>query len=101
MNLDLVSIRMVREKTLKDVVDVIRGSSDAGDFFKLLLQDLDREVVALLTLDHKKAPINVSVISIGTVNSTLLESIKPGRILKGRRGARPLRPGSTGPGGVF
>lgn len=33
MNLDLVSIRMVREKTLKGVVDVIRGSSDAADFF--------------------------------------------------------------------
>lgn len=72
MNLDLVSIRMVREKTLKGVVDKIAGSSDAANFFKLLLQDLDREVVALLTLDHKKVPINVSVISMGTLNSTLV-----------------------------
>ena len=72
MNLDLVSIRMVREKTLKGVVDKITNSSDAANFFKLLLQDLDREVMLLLTLDHKKAPINVSVISMGTVNSTLV-----------------------------
>lgn len=37
-----------------------------------LLQDLEREVLTLLTLDLKKKPINVSVISMGTLNASLV-----------------------------
>ncbi len=72
MNLEVVSVQLVREKMLPDVAEAISDTADAGKLFQRLMNRLDREVMALLTMDSQNRPINISVISMGTLNSSLI-----------------------------
>ena len=72
MELDVVAVRLVKEKTMKNIFSRIETSRDAASIFHEFLADMDREVMALLTLDSAKHPINVSIVSIGTLNNTLV-----------------------------
>ncbi len=72
MELDVVSVQLVREKILSDVAEVISSTADAGGLFQRLMNRLDREVMALLTMDSQNRPINISVVSMGTLNSSLI-----------------------------
>lgn len=72
MNLDVVSIRLIPEKTLRNVFSQIISVENAAQIFQELIGGIDREVMALLTLDTAKQPINVSIVSIGTLNNTMV-----------------------------
>ena len=51
MDLDIVSIRLIRENTLYDIFPEITEIDTAAEIFRELIGELDREVVALLTLN--------------------------------------------------
>lgn len=72
MELDIVSVRLKKEDTLFHTLPYIKDDKDAADLFREFLSDMDREVVALLTLDAKLKPINLSVVSMGTLSSSLV-----------------------------
>mgnify|MGYP001061334487 FL=1 len=72
MELDIVSVRLKKEDTLFHTLPYIKDDKDAAYLFREFLSDIDREVVALLTLDAKLKPINLSVVSMGTLNSSLV-----------------------------
>ena len=72
MELDVVAVRLIKERKMKNIFSCVETSRDAAVIFHEFLADMDREVMALLTLDSAKHPINVSIVSIGTLNNTLV-----------------------------
>ena len=72
MELDIVSVRLKKEDTIFYTLPCIKNDEDAAALFREFLSDMDREVVALLTLDSKMKPINLSVVSMGTLNNSLV-----------------------------
>lgn len=71
----IVSLRMVREKTsLLYPQRAIRRPEDAADLFRKLLGDseCDREMFGVVTLDTKNQPNAFQVISMGTLNASLV-----------------------------
>lgn len=72
MELDIVSVRLKKEDTIFYTLPYIKNDEDAASLFREFLSDMDREVVALLTLDSKMKPINLSVVSMGTLNNSLV-----------------------------
>ncbi len=78
--MDVVCVHLVREKMLSNTTDIIHSSADAAELFQRLMGNLDREVVSVLSLDNKNRPINISVVSVGTLTASLVhprEIFKP------------------------
>ena len=72
MDLDVVAIRLITEKTLRDIFPEVTSADAAANIFFELIGDLDREVMALVTLDNGLHPINASIVSMGTLNHSLV-----------------------------
>lgn len=68
--MDRVSIRMVKEPPLLSERP-IKNPQDAVEIMHEFLQDLDREVVAIVNLHSDGKPINMNVMSIGTINASM------------------------------
>jgi DNA repair protein RadC len=68
--LDQVAIRMVKEPPLMSD-HPIRGPEDAIDILADAFCDLDREVLAVVNLRTDGKPINMNIMSIGTINCTI------------------------------
>lgn len=69
--LKVVRIRMIKEKTLfsgKEVTDPER----AVELLSKKMAQLDREMVAVLNLNLKNQVLNMNVVSIGTLNASLV-----------------------------
>ena len=69
--LDVVSVKLVKsakvhaEDKIKDPESAIRAVGE-------LLKDADREVVGVINLASDGTPINLHIVSIGTLNATLV-----------------------------
>lgn len=77
--LENVSIRMVKEPPLLSDKPV-NSPGRAVEVLYDLLHDMDREVLILINLKTDMTPINMNVVSIGTINSSLAsgrELLKP------------------------
>ena len=76
--LDQVSVRMIREAPLYSD-EKIQNPQDAirilGDAFK----DYDREVVGVVHLRSDNVPINMTIVSMGCLNQSI---VHPGEMLK-------------------
>lgn len=70
--IDIVRCKMVKESSVKYEKRVIASPFDGYMIVKDFLEDLDREQLMLLCLNTKNEPTNLSVISIGTLNSSLM-----------------------------
>lgn len=68
--LDVVSIRMVKEPPLFSDKK-ISTPGDAVEILGDMLSDYDREVMAVVNLKSDMTPINVNIVSIGSVNASL------------------------------
>jgi len=69
---DIVSIKMVREATVLYQNRTINSPHDALELIEPFLQDEDRECFLVVCLDTKNQPTAISVVSIGTLNSSLV-----------------------------
>nr|WP_312577708.1 DNA repair protein RadC [Sedimentibacter sp.] len=69
---DFVSIKMVKEKSVKYQNRIISSPSDSAELFSSFIEDSDREQMLLCCLDTKNRPTSISIISIGTLNSALV-----------------------------
>ena len=67
--MDRVAIRMVKEPPLMSDRP-IRNPLDAVEIMHEFLQDLDREMVAIVNLHSDGKPSNMNVMSIGTINAS-------------------------------
>lgn len=69
---NIVSIKMVRDSSILYDVRKITSPSEAVGLGRKFLEDSDREKLILCCLDTKNQPLSVSVISIGSLNSSIV-----------------------------
>jgi DNA repair protein RadC len=71
--IELVSLRMVREKTSILYPDrVIRKPEDAAELFRQFIGDCDRESFCIICLNTKNEPTALHQVSCGTLNASLV-----------------------------
>lgn len=70
--INIVSLKIVREGSLLYESRKLATPADAVGLGRQFLEDADREQVIVCCLDTKNQPINVSVVSVGTINSSLV-----------------------------
>ena len=68
--LERISIRLVKDPPLLSDRPV-RGPSDAVDLIHGFLHDFDRELMVVLNLKNDGTPINMNVMSVGTLGATV------------------------------
>ena len=68
--MDRVSIRMVKEPPLLSQ-NPITGPESAIEILNDYLGDFDREVMAIVNLRTDGKPINMNIMSMGTINASL------------------------------
>jgi DNA repair protein RadC len=76
----IISLKMVKECSLKYLAEKIPGSSAAAEIAKKFLADADREHFIAMYLDTRNTITAIHTISIGTVDSSL---IHPREVFKG------------------
>lgn len=69
---EIVSIKMVKEGSIKYANRSIENPFDIYVLVKNFLEDSDREKLLVVCLDTKNQPINISTVSVGTLNSSLV-----------------------------
>ena len=70
--INIVSLRMVREGSILYDARKINSPSEGAALGRKFLEDLDREQLIVCSLDTKNQPISVSVVSIGSLNSSIV-----------------------------
>lgn len=70
--INIVSIKMVREATLLYDIRKINSPCDAVELGKRFLDDSDREQLLLCCLDTKNQPVSLNVVSVGSLNSSIV-----------------------------
>ena len=68
----IVSLKLVKESSVLYETRKIRSPYDAYKLIKNFLIDSDREKFVVACLDTKNQPVNISVVSIGSVNSAIV-----------------------------
>jgi DNA repair protein RadC len=76
---DFVSVRLVKEGSTKYPQRFINNPQDAARLAEEFIADSDREQVIAICLDVKHQPTSIAIISVGTVNSSL---VHPREVLK-------------------
>lgn len=77
---DIVSIRMIKESSILYKNRKVNSPTEAYNLITEFLKDYDREHLIVCSLDTKNQPTNINVVSIGTLNSSLVhprEVFKP------------------------
>lgn len=77
---NIVSIKMVRDSSILYTKRTINTPSMAVDLLDQFIEDSDREMLLVCCLDTKNQPTCINVVSIGTLNSSLVhprEVFKP------------------------
>lgn len=72
MNIQIVSIKMVKEKSLHYEYENISSPRESADLIKNLIGNMDREALAVITLDVKNHPTSINVCSTGSLNSSIV-----------------------------
>ena len=70
--IDLVSVKLVREKSISYLQNVISKPHQIAKIFSDLINDSDKEQFVICCLNTKNQPTNISVISIGCLDCTLV-----------------------------
>ena len=68
---DIVSLKVCKESSILYEPRKISSPLDALELCKNFLENLDREQMIAISLNTKNEPTNVSVVSIGTLNSSM------------------------------
>ncbi|MBS3202608.1 JAB domain-containing protein [Turicibacter bilis] len=70
--INIVSIKMVKESSFLYQTRTISSPKDAYEMIKEQLEGLDREQFIIACLNTKNEPINISVVSVGTLNKAIV-----------------------------
>lgn len=76
---DIVQVKLVREKTMLYKNRRIRSPHDAYELMKEFLGDVDREHFIVLCMDTKNQPTCIQTVHIGSLNSSI---VHPREVLK-------------------
>ncbi|MDO4924224.1 MAG: DNA repair protein RadC [Turicibacter sp.] len=70
--INIVSIKMVKESSFLYQTRTISSPKDAYEMIKGRLESLDREQFIIACLNTKNEPMNISVVSVGTLNKAIV-----------------------------
>lgn len=70
--IDVVSLQMVKEKTLWYLDRKITSPADAAKIMRDFVGNPDKEILVLLGLNTKNEPTHASIISVGSLNSSII-----------------------------
>ena len=76
---DVVSIKVVKDYSIQYSPRKVSNPRDAYKLFERFLLDIDREKFLVACFNTKNEPVNISVVSIGTLNSSL---VHPREVMK-------------------
>ncbi|UUC43558.1 JAB domain-containing protein [Clostridioides difficile] len=76
---NIVSIKLVKEFSIRYNPRKVTTPKDAYDLFESFLINSDREKFLVACFNIKNEPINISIVSIGTINSSL---VHPREVMK-------------------
>lgn len=76
---DVVSIKVVKDYSIQYSPRKVSNPSDAYKLFERFLLDIDREKFLVACFNTKNEPVNISVVSVGTLNSSL---VHPREVMK-------------------
>lgn len=68
---DIVSLQMVKEKSVLYEQRKVSSPWDAFMLLKDFLSNADREKLMVVCLNTKNEPVNITTVSVGTINSSL------------------------------
>lgn len=77
--INIVSLKIVREKSMLYPKRLVRSPEDAYDILKCLLVDADREYFIVMCLDTKNQPTTINVCHVGSLNASI---VHPREVLK-------------------
>jgi DNA repair protein RadC len=80
-NISIIRLQVVRDGTFPYPAKAVKSSSDAARIFQTFLKGVDREYFVALLLDGKNRPNALNVVSIGSLNFSVVhprEVFKPG-----------------------
>ncbi len=69
----IIKTQIIREGSMLYGSRRIHKPEDAVDFVKNIFKYSDREMMVVLSLDSKNAPVALEIVSVGTVNSCLVQ----------------------------
>lgn len=69
---DIVTVKLVKEKSISYLPRVISKPQEVAKLFSNFIKDSDKEQFVICCLNTKNQPTNISIISIGCVDSTLV-----------------------------
>lgn len=69
---DIVSIRMIKERSVFYETRRINSPSDSYELFRQFLDDADREEMIVCCLNTKNEPICINTAHIGSLNSSIV-----------------------------
>lgn len=69
---DIVSIKMVKEASILYKNRRVSSPNDAYELIKEFLECADREQLILCSLDTKNQPTTINIVSIGSLNSSIV-----------------------------
>ncbi|MEG1482912.1 MAG: DNA repair protein RadC [Cetobacterium sp.] len=70
--IEIVKIKMVRERNEKFTVNKVNGPQDGVEIARQFLEEYDRECLIVMALNTKNKVINISVVSVGSLNSSIV-----------------------------
>jgi len=69
----IIKTQIVREGSIFYGTRRINNPQDAADLVRGIFQYADREMMVVLSLDSKNTPLAIEIVSVGTVNSCLVQ----------------------------
>lgn len=69
---DFVSVKLIRERSILYKNRTVGNPQDAYELAKEMLEDEDREKLLACFLDTKNQPVALHVVSIGSLNSSII-----------------------------
>lgn len=69
---DIVSLKMVKESSILYENRRIHTPNEAAEIFKDMLESSDREKLIVCCLNSKNEPTSISIVSIGSLNSSIV-----------------------------
>lgn len=70
--IDIVSLKLIREASILYPLRQVSSPKDAADLLRQFVGDCDRERFIQLCLDTKNQPLCLSVVSVGSLNTSLV-----------------------------
>ncbi|MFD1031853.1 JAB domain-containing protein [Metaplanococcus flavidus] len=77
--INIVSLKLVKESSLLYKERNIRSPKDAYKLMKHFLGELDREMLIVINLDIKNAPLSINICHIGSLNASI---VHPREVMK-------------------